>query len=181
MATPGRVKAITAELEKTAREYTEAKESFEQERVEFEAAREKFAGVRRLASEMLTSQDWHIWRQNHESVKFAAMPIGEAIIEVLRDYAYGAAVDFLTSSDNQDDQEFSPNLTTEKIVETLEAGGFEFRTTSPLREVNAALIKLDGVTKLELGGYQVANTGEILEMMRSFIAEEPVEEPEEKA
>ena len=40
-----------------------------------------------------------------------------------------------------------PEASLTQIQEALDRGGFEFRTSTPLREVNAALINLVGVKK----------------------------------
>lgn len=161
---PQRIQAILGELNRAAMDYIYAKASYETTRVTFEAAREKFAGVKRLASEMLTSMDWYMWRQEHPNAMYAAMPIGEAILEVLDNHTYAVAFAYAEGGADK----FRPFMSMEKIVEALESGGFEFRSTSPLREVNAALINLAGVTKTS-SGYQRDDAEETLKFAQGLL------------
>lgn len=142
-AAPRRVQAVLLQLDRVASDYKEAKESFESARVEFEAAREKFASVKQLAAGMLTSNDWWAWQQQNQSVKYAAMPIGDAILESLREHTFAAA----WRSVEGEQASFMPHCSMDELVAQLEAGGFDFRSSTPRREVNAALLNLNGVAK----------------------------------
>lgn len=155
-ATPERIKVILAELETTSNEYTVAIRNLQRARGQFEAAREKFTGIRRLASEMLTSYDWYRWREAHPGVRYAGMSIGEAILEALEEVAYTSAFNHVVHQ-----REFSPDMTMDTLVPMLESGGFEFQTATPLRELNAALINLKGVEKSGID-LRASNADEIL-------------------
>jgi hypothetical protein len=135
---PERLQAIRDELEGAAGDYIAAKKLFARAQVQFEAAREKFAGVRQLASDMMTAWDWHTWRDEHPGVRYGCMPLGEAIAGLLRDYAYDQAERHVAGEAD----EFRPYMALSQIAEELEAGGYDFKTTAPMREVNAALIRL---------------------------------------
>ena len=50
-----RIKAILDELDRVAAEYAEAQREWESACVRFQAARERFAGIKRIASDMLAS------------------------------------------------------------------------------------------------------------------------------
>ena len=154
--TPERIKVILAELEKTSAEYRDAIRNLQRVRGQFEAAREKFTGIRRLASEMLTSYDWYQWREKHPSVRYAGMSIGEAVLEALEGHAYASAFRHVVH-----EEEFSPDYTMQELLPALESGGFDFQTATPLRELNAALINLKGVEKRGTD-FRVSNADEIL-------------------
>jgi hypothetical protein len=164
---PTRIKAIYTELEKSSIEYLAAKQKFEASRVEFAAAQERFTGIRRLASEMLTTRDWWMWVAKHPSIQYVGMTIGDAILRVLENRAYESAFKHAQNPQNV----FLPVMTMNQLVETLEVGGFEFQTTTPLREVNAALINLKGVTKTPRGP-KISDADRILEQALSVQEEE---------
>jgi hypothetical protein len=165
---PARVKAILAELERVAAEYVENQKQYQAAHVHFQAARERFASIKRIASEMLAFNDWNDWQAGHSNVRYAAMTIGEAIREALQVRAFDAAAAVAPSPESAREH-FSPGMTLEQIAEALEKGGFEFRTSTPKREVNAALIKLDGITKnAKTEEYEIGDAAEILQM---FLAE----------
>lgn len=163
---PTRVQAIQHELDTDADNYTHAKSSFDISRVHFEAARDRLAGTKRLASEILDPYEWYTWREEHPHVKYAGTVIGEAILDVLVDYAYGKAFDFLDSTSPT----YDPSLTLEEITEALESGGFDFRSSTPAREVNAALIHLTGKVK-SARGYATADAEAIMESAREYALE----------
>ncbi len=154
---PERIKAIFEELEKSSADYLATKQKFDRSRVEFEAARKRFAGVRRLASEMLTTRDWRLWKSTHPQVQYVGMAIGDAIGRALEDRAWDSA---FRHAENRN-YEFSPEMTMDRLMETLEAGGFEFQSATPLRELNAALINLKGITKTSRG-FRVSDAEDIL-------------------
>jgi hypothetical protein len=164
MSTPARLRRVDTmltQLNQSSEEYATAREEFDSARIEFEVKREKFATVRRLAQAVLSSADWWHWRAEHENVQFTGLKIGEAIAEALENHAYGRA--FLYHQ-QKSTAPFRPTLTLEQLQEAMERGGFEFRTTTPLREVNAALINLEGVRR-EADGYMATNADEILKLM----------------
>jgi hypothetical protein len=165
---PERIKAMYDQLQKTSAEYISAKEQLERSRVDFEAAKEKFAGVRRLASGMLTSLDWYKWKERNPQVQYACMSIGEATLQTLRDRAYDSAFNYMT----KEGSEFSPEMTMERILETLESGGFDFYTATPLRELNAALINLKGITKTD-SGFRAEDADDIFEKSTGPPDDEP--------
>ena len=151
-AAPGRMQAILAELDRVAAEYTECRALRDAANVRFEAARDHFAAVKRIANNVLGGQEWWSWASNNVNVRYAGMSIGEAIREALGHKAVIAAMDAAGDRDAYD-----PALGMEELYEVLEQGGFEFASTAPRREVNAALMKLDGVNKLEDGRYEEAD------------------------
>jgi hypothetical protein len=136
---PSRLEAILSELQRDSDDYIVAKQSFDVARVHFEAARDRLAATKALAADMMDFMDWYRWRTSHPNVKFAAGPMGEAITEVLNDCAVEEAFAFARGRKPK----FDPFLALEQITLHLEAGGFSFRTSTPAREVNAALINLD--------------------------------------
>lgn len=142
--TSPRVDAMFSELKTASEEYSAAKEQLDAGRIRFEAARERFLGIRRLAADVLSEDDWLVWKATHERVKYVGLKIGDAIMQALRDRALNAAEVF---HDSDGRTPFMPETSLNQIQEALEHGGFEFRTSTPLREVNAALINLVGVKK----------------------------------
>lgn len=163
-----RVQTVVAELDRAAQEYVTAKANLERARIAFEMARTKFTGIRQLAAQMLAGRDWGEWQRNHLGIRFAGMPPGDAIVFVLRSHAYTQAMSHFSSSGKL---KFSPSMPLANIVSTLEQGGFEFRSSAPLREVNAALVNLKNVTKLESGRYEAADAKDLFEMVRKSVEE----------
>ncbi len=155
----GRKKAIEAELEKIMAEYLAKKENFEKAQVAFEATKQKFASLRRLAADMLSPGEWAVWQIEHQNVEYAGVPIGEAIVLVLRGRAWMAAGQFIEGKTAR----FMPAMNMYAITEALEKGNFEFRTPTPLREVNAALRHLKGITRLSSGAYHIEDATQVLE------------------
>lgn len=156
---PSRIQAIKAELDRSVTAYLAAKEECERIQVEFETAREKLGGITRLASEMLDPLDWIMWQITHTNIQYVAMPVGDAILAALHTKARISANDAL----NDPKEKFNPAMALEEIYKALEKGGFMFRTATPMREANAALMQLKGVTKLHDGVYQIENAQVILE------------------
>jgi hypothetical protein len=164
---PERLQAIREELERAAGDYIAAKKLFARAQVEFEAAREKFAGVRQLASDMMTGRDWYTWRDEHAGVRYACMPLGEAIADLLRDYAYDQAERHVAGKADQ----FRPYMALSEIAAELEAGGYDFKTTTPMREVNAALIRLSEAVRSSswANRYAHKDAPEILEQTKARV------------
>ncbi|HYM37028.1 MAG TPA: hypothetical protein VES96_01345 [Nitrospiraceae bacterium] len=163
MGEPTRIKTIKAELEKSAKEYLETREQLEVARVAFEAARERLAGVKKHATEMLETLDWYSWQRTHKDVRYAATPAGEAILEVLWNRTFDSAYAHLNKDEHP---KFIPEMTLSGIQMELENGGFDFNTSTPLREVNAALMQLKGVTKLPSGNYRRDDADQVLDRLR---------------
>ncbi len=159
-----RVQAIYDQLDKACQEYVDAKLIFERARVNFEAARERFGGIKKLAASMLTFRDLDAWYENHKDVAYAGMSIGDAILDMLRDRAWQAAGDYTEGKAKK----FSPWITLDGIVECLEGGGFEFKTATPLREVNGAVMRLTGITKVGRA-YQISETDETFGYVKQYI------------
>jgi hypothetical protein len=67
--------AILDELDRVAAEYAEAQREWESARVRLQGARERFAGFKRIASDMLAF-DWYRWQAAHSNVRYAAMTVG---------------------------------------------------------------------------------------------------------
>jgi hypothetical protein len=163
-----RLQAMFDELDKALADYQNIKGSFMDARVRYQSARERFAGIRRLAGEMLPRRAWSDWLDKHPDVTFMGMPIGDAILLALEEKATRSALDHLTAKDPKKPPHYDPSMNLDDIVSALERGGFEFRGLSPAREVNAALLKLPGVIK-ELGRYKKADADKTLEQLREWL------------
>jgi len=167
---PARIKAIKVQLDRAAEEYAEAQKEFEVARVNFQAARERFAGIKRMAHDALGHREWFSWQDQHENVQYAAMPIGDAISMVLVNKAFEVAAEVAEIT------RFNPGMDIEEIAEVLEAGGFEFQTTSHLREVNGALMRLKGAKRNKTTGkYEAPDAGEIFAAVNESADEETAE------
>ncbi len=168
---PVRVKAIRAELDRAANEYVEAHKVYQETLVHFRAARQRFASVKRVAAEILSFTDWYDWQEHHGNVRYAAMTIGEAIREVLREKAFEAAAE-AGHSQPASATHFFPSMTMEQIIEALEAGNFEFKG-APRRETHAALLKLEGVIRNdEKDEFTIEDANEILQMVMTHFSDE---------
>ena len=159
-----RLKAILAELEKDAQAYLTAKAEFDGVRVQFEAARERLSTTRRLGAEIMSSWDWMNWRLSHATVRYAGVPIGDAVLDVLADSARQVAKEFL---DGGLGPTFDPFMSLDDIAEGLESGGYEFRSSAPNREINMALTRLTGIDKNE-GRYAIAGAEQILDKQKNL-------------
>ncbi len=185
MATPllKRVETMKVQLNQVSEEYLAIKERFDEARVTYEVAREKFASVRRLALNVLSSQDWWTWRSQHKSVQYTGLKLGEAIANLLENHAYDVAANYWTAVARKEKKaEYLPMMGLERIQETLEHGGFEFRTSTPLREVNAALINAPEVEK-DRDLFSAARAKEILaemEWVREFEEQQMAKEAAKK-
>lgn len=165
-----RIKAMRDELDAAASAYIRAKDVFERHRVQFDTERHRFMGVRELARGVMSEAHWARWRSEHPQVRYAAMPIGEAILAALYDYAWNRA-----QREYDGDSEATPYCEMDDIIRLLEKGGFDFRSTTPGREVNAALRNLAGIDRAKDGSYAVANYDRVLadvEKERKQMAEE---------
>lgn len=159
-----RVETMKAQLNQASQEYLAAKEQYDEARVTYEVAREKFASVRRLAFNVLSSRDWWGWRGANESVQYTGLKLGDAILFVLESYAYERTTPYWTAIARGEKAIYRPGMTIDSIQEALERGGFEFRTSTPKREVNAALINTTSVKK-EKGLFSSVRADEILKEM----------------
>jgi len=157
-----RIAAMLAQLDQTSEEYIIAKDAFDSARIEYEAAKEKFASMRRLAISVLSRDDWYRWRAEHENVQYSGLKIGDAIAEVLETRAMDSASEHWKSDCKTP---YRPAMSLDAIQETLERGGFEFRSATPLREVNAAVINLDRAKK-DGQGYKYSRSDEVLGWFR---------------
>ena len=138
-----RILAITAELDETERHYREAKEEYDVALVHYETSKARFASTREKAHEIMTHLAWYSWLYDHPQVKYTGSPIGDSILRILQDFAISEAAEFVNGARKY----FAPWLDIEGIATQLEGGGFEFRTATIGREVNAALLKLKGVER----------------------------------
>jgi hypothetical protein len=118
---------------------------------------------------MLSALEWAKWQDRHPDVRFMGMAVGDAIKAVLDDNAFNQAYAFARNPDPE--ARYDPGLFLDQIVATLEGGGFEFRTLTPRREINAALMKLEGVEK-KGAAYRVADADETLERCRAMFQDE---------
>lgn len=160
-----RIEAAISQLDRAAESYLESREELEAARVRFRAASDALANARRMADDLLSSRDLFAWRREHPEVQYAGMSASEAIEELLTGTNENAA----WSHCEDEKRPYPAWFTLERIVEALEAGGFEFRSATPLREINAALINLKTVRKHEAAGaYTSADAEEILERTRAL-------------
>ncbi len=160
-----RIAATLEELNAAAAEYNEAKRLYDVARVRYELAREKFAKIKELAVPMIGGGDaWWQWESDHEDLKYVGTQLGDAIILVLRSYAMDVADAF----DPKGELKYDPALFLEGITQRLEDGGYDFKSSTPQREVNAALINLGGVNKEGFGRYKIADSDGVLSFVQSL-------------
>lgn len=126
------------ELGRAADEYAHAKEEADRAQLRFEAAAERMATVRRVVAPILSWQELFEWERAHPQVRYAGSTVGDAIEAYLLDEAYTEA----WHCNEDPERRYGPWRTLEDIVRALDVGGFQFKTTTPSREVNAALINL---------------------------------------
>ncbi len=133
---------VWKELDGAAAEYGQAKRAFDAARVRYEVAKRRLEVTKELASEAMPAGEWGAWLHRHSDVKYAGVPIGEAILDHIKS-------DTRRFYENASDEEFdhTPIFRLDDIRGALARGGFEFKTLTPLREINAALINLAGVEK----------------------------------
>lgn len=159
-----RIEQIQNELQNAAHEYATAKMVYDTIRIRYEVARESFARIKEMASERMSAVEWVGWQAQNPTVKFAATQIGPAVIQVLEGRAWQAAGEHLGGSAAT----YWPYCTLDTIVGELEKGGFDFSSTAPKREVNAALINLGGVVKYEPNWYAIETFDSILEQLKAL-------------
>lgn len=173
-----RIEAILSELERDSTDYVVAKQEFDAKRVRYEAARDRLAATKKLASDMMDGRQWYMWRAEHPDVKFSATAMKDAIMELLSDYAFECALKVARAEGSGGGlMLYSPFLDLDEITARLESGGFSFRSSTPAREVNAALINLHVVK--EFGRYAAADKDDALLFARSVAEEERGREPVE--
>jgi hypothetical protein len=156
-APTSRMQAILVELDRAAGEYTRRRAERDAANVRFQAARDRFASVKRIANDILGGDEWWHWAVRNRNVMYAGLPVGEAIRDALAFHAIDCAIDC-----RGDRAAYDPAVTMEQLYQALDEGGFEFTSSAPRREVNAALMRLDGITKLDDGRYEVADAESML-------------------
>jgi len=159
-----RAAAIVSELGRAASEYQDALREFEITRQRLEVAKEKFAGVRRLAPDVLSPREWSEWQYNHEDLWLVGMDIGEAIRQTLHIRATSSAMESL---DSKGEKRWDPSMATWEVVEALVEHGFEFRTATPRREVHAALLHLKSAKKMGEGRYALKEADAVYSDMKN--------------
>ena len=155
-----RARILLQELERLAAEYQTAKVELDEAQMRFEIVKQSLSKTKELASEVMTWLDLHSWQLRYPGVKYAATAIGPAILDILDTNAREAAERFLDSTSTS--KVFFTALSLSQIEVLLEAGGFEFNSVTPKREINAALINLTGVKRGKHGLYMLSNADEIL-------------------
>ena len=151
--------AISNQLNAAADEYAAAKAEFDRSQIRYEVAKKRLAVTKTFASDVMTPSEWGDWLLRHHKVRFAGVTIGEAIVEALRGHASRIAWEGAMAGEGTEEV----GMKLEGILKALRAGGFEFRGLTPLREINAALINVTGVRKLdEEGAYTVENLDEVV-------------------
>jgi hypothetical protein len=169
-----RTRTILGELERAEVEFATAQERHVAAQAEYEAARERFIGIRRLASEALSGAEWYRWEQKHEGVKFVGMEIGDAITNVLETHAYHSAFAHL---ENPKENRYSPQMHVDRLIEALEAGGCDFGGSTPRRVINAAVMnKKKSVMRVAQALYRVTTADAILESAKEIAERYPKQE-----
>jgi exonuclease VII small subunit len=163
-----RLQSIEKELERAEAEYATAKEVYADARVRLEAAIEGLAGARRIAVGGMHPFDLLTRGLIKPDFRFVGMNLKDAIVNVLQKKAWIAATEALKSN-----IEFDPCMDVYEMGDELEEGGFDFRTSSPSREINAALMQLKGITKLEDGSYHIENAQDVLQQAATAIQQVP--------
>ena len=157
-----RAAAMVDELNKAVEEYEAALAEFEIFRQRYEAAKEKFIGVRRLAADVMPASDMYDWEHEHPDIQMVGLDIKDAILTILRRHAVDSADTAITSKDKT---EYNPTMFTTSIYDALDRYGFAFRTGTPRREVHAALLHLKGVTKVGTMRYAIEDADDIYKNM----------------
>ena len=164
------VQTILQQLNVAADEYTAANEVYITARVEYELARERFAKTKDMAWAMIGQSEWMKWSENHPNLEYTGTALGTAITGILGHQAWITASEY----DQKSNKRFNPALDLESISRHLEQGGYEFKSTAPLRETNAALMKLNGVAKTRFNTYQINEAESYLEYFKiQYLEEEP--------
>ena len=85
------------------------------------------------------------------------------IYSLIKDYPTGTMLTWETNNppELKGKHKYEPSMFLSGITKTLENGGYDFQSSAPQREVNAALINLGGVLKTKYG-YQAADADETL-------------------
>ena len=156
-----RTQTILSELDRAETDLREALASHAKAQAEYDAARERFIGMRKLAASALSSAEWFRWEQNHPFVTYVGMEIGDAIIRVLEVHTYERAFAHIK---NPKEQKFIPTMHVDKIIDALETGGFDFGTSTPKRVINAAALNKKKVRKVDGAApfYQLADADDYL-------------------
>ena len=162
-----RHRIIEERLQEAKKKLLQKKEVLENARVEYETTKEEFSAIRRVASEIFTGYQMYGWQNKNQDVQFIGVPIGDAIIDLLRARAQKTADDHIQDSRHN----FKPSLTMEQITNLLEDSGFEFRTLTPRREVNAAVRHLKGIERTSSGMYQIADAKGLLQRTKELMEE----------
>ncbi len=169
---PERVRVILDELNNAAYDYQRARDEYQRAQLAYDLGRERLVSLKKLGAEVMGWLPWYQWLQEHEEVRFTGESMGDAVLNLLRNQIHEEA----TKAANDPNAKYLPWVNVDKIVEALEAGGYEFKSIAPQREVNAALINLSGVTKfpgqVPIAFYKAADDVEIFKMLTG---REPVE------
>ncbi|HJT22017.1 MAG TPA: hypothetical protein VJ746_16190 [Nitrospira sp.] len=154
---------MIGELNRAESEYLAARSNHARTQFALDLAREKFKSMKSLATDVLTDQEFFQWLTDHRQTEFTALSIGDAIKVALRRHTMQSAKQSL---DDPRANTFAPSATLQQIVQWLEAGGFEFQSGTPGREVNAALMRLDDIEKTPDGEYKIKNANALAERMK---------------
>lgn len=168
-----RANVILEELAKAYAAYRNSRQAAITTATVARSDREKFAGLSGLAEEMLSKKEWSEWQDAHPDVRFMGMNLGTAILEALTATAVESAWSFYAAVAPAIPKPFNPWMTVDELVSVLENGGFEFRSITPAREINAALMKLDGVEKRDDMGtakYKMSDADVAFEKVRTHFA-----------
>lgn len=136
---------IVSELEQSAHALDDAQQALDAAKVRYELGVQRYKAAFEYLRDVLSGgrgdvhdtrsllrwlvENVHIDHVLHRHL-YTGMTLGEALYAVL-DWSRGEP------------------RTLGQIMEALRQGGYQFQSTSPLREVNAALINLKGIEKVE--------------------------------
>ena len=135
--------AILNKVESAIEEYKAALAAYEVARLEFTLARERYVRTKELAFAMMTLQEKWEWSQAHPELQFMRGSVGEAIDSVIFNACIRQCMAFVAGKA----ESYVPRFSVDQLVDALRRGGFEFKSATPGREVNAALMRLKDIEK----------------------------------
>jgi len=156
---------ILVEFHQSVKEYVEVKQEFDKIRAKLGTKWEKLKAVKSLLADCLPGTELTKIDVYYPNIRFVAMPIGDAIKATLQRHAFVSAKNHIQNPLTP----YKPALGLEEIYRILDAGGFEFQSATPRREINAALMRLQGVEPLENGRYQIADPKGKFEIMKGVL------------
>lgn len=134
---------VMQKLQSAIDEYKAARAQYELARMEFELARERYLRTKDMAFEMMPLKERLESFELYADLQFLGENIGDAIRKIMVDACVRMCMDFVVGKSAT----YEPCLSVEDLVKALKDRGFEFKSATPGREVNAALMRLYGIKK----------------------------------